>query len=129
VILITNPDTQNVFKAADMTTRNVDGGAALIAAAQRFGTSRTEVPIKASVGMVNDSGAIYTRSRRGLTARELEVAKLVAQGMSNRRVSETLRLEEQSVKNLVSAILRKLGCQNRVQVALKLTGQPTSVEG
>ncbi|MEQ1822959.1 MAG: response regulator transcription factor [Fimbriimonadaceae bacterium] len=128
VILITTPDSPSAFKAADVTTRTVDGGAALIAAAKRFGSLRTEVPIKASVGMVNDSSSVYTRSRRGLTRRELEVAKLVAQGMSNRRVSQTLDLQEQSVKNLVSSVMRKLGCENRVQVALKLTGQPTSIE-
>jgi DNA-binding NarL/FixJ family response regulator len=128
VILITAPDSPSAFKAADVTTRTVDGGAALIAAAKRFGSLRTEVPIKASVGMVNDSSSVYTRSRRGLTRRELEVAKLVAQGMSNRRVSQTLDLQEQSVKNLVSSVMRKLGCENRVQVALKLTGQPTSIE-
>lgn len=57
-----------------------------------------------------------------LTSRELDVAKLVAQGHPNRRIAELLELQEQSVKNLVSVIMRKLQCENRVQVALKLTG-------
>jgi len=126
IVLITAPDAPSGFKAADVTVRSVDGGASLINAVRRFASVRTEVPVKASVGAVSDSSAVYTTSRRGLTRRELDVAKLVAQGMSNRRISQTLDLQEQSVKNLVSSVMRKLGCENRVQVALKLTGQTTS---
>ena len=79
--------------------------------------------VKDAVGtrknLVRESRASYG-SR--LTSRELDVAKLVAQGHPNRRISEMLELQEQSVKNLVSVIMRKLQCENRVQVALKLTG-------
>lgn len=56
-----------------------------------------------------------------LTRREYEVAQLVAKGMSNRKISQVTGLREQSIKNLVSVIMRKLHCENRVQVALKLT--------
>lgn len=128
VVLVTSPETPSGFKAADVTVRSVDGGSSLISAVRRFASVRTEVPVKASVGAVSDASAVYTTSRRGLTRRELDVAKLVAQGMSNRRISQTLDLQEQSVKNLVSSVMRKLGCENRVQVALKLTGQQTAVE-
>ncbi len=55
-----------------------------------------------------------------LTRREYEIARLVAQGLSNRRISSISGLREQSVKNLVSVIMRKMSCENRVQVALKL---------
>jgi two-component system, NarL family, nitrate/nitrite response regulator NarP len=57
----------------------------------------------------------------GLTPREHEVARKVALGMSNRDISEILDLKEQTVKNLVSVIMRKLNCKNRVQVALRLS--------
>jgi DNA-binding NarL/FixJ family response regulator len=56
-----------------------------------------------------------------LTRREYEVAQLVSKGMSNRKISQVTGLREQSIKNLVSVIMRKLHCENRVQVALKLT--------
>jgi len=59
-----------------------------------------------------------------LTRREQEIARLVAQGLSNRRISGISGLREQSVKNLVSVIMRKMGCENRVQVALKLINAP-----
>lgn len=58
-----------------------------------------------------------------LTKREYDVATLVARGLSNRSIAHAAGLQEQSVKNLVSVIMRKLNCENRVQVALKLTGQ------
>ena len=58
-----------------------------------------------------------------LTKREFDVAMLVSKGLSNRSIAQAAGLQEQSVKNLVSVIMRKLSCENRVQVALKLTGQ------
>lgn len=59
--------------------------------------------------------------RPKLTKREAQVAQLVSKGMSNRRIAESLGIREQSVKNLVSVLMRKLQCENRVQVALHLT--------
>ncbi len=77
-------------------------------------------------------GRPYVReARRGygngneLTRREYEVAQLVSKGMSNRKISQVTGLREQSIKNLVSVIMRKLHCENRVQVALKLTRAST----
>lgn len=65
-----------------------------------------------------------------LSPRELEVAQLVAKGLPNRRIATITGLQEQSVKNLVSTIMRKLRCENRVQVALCLsTGKPGGVQG
>jgi DNA-binding NarL/FixJ family response regulator len=62
-----------------------------------------------------------------LTPRERDVAKLIAVGLPNRDIASKLDLREQSVKNLASVIMRKLSCDNRVQVALHLS-QERSVE-
>jgi two-component system, NarL family, response regulator DegU len=62
-----------------------------------------------------------------LTRREYEVAEYVAKGYSNRKISEVSTLREQSVKNLVSVIMRKLQCENRTQVALKLLNAEVEV--
>lgn len=59
-------------------------------------------------------------SPRQLTQREREVARLVSQGLPNRGIAKVLGIREQSVKNLVSVVMRKLDCENRVQVALHL---------
>ena len=69
---------------------------------------------------VNRGGKRSYRKGNALTHREYEVAEFVAKGMSNRTISEVSDLREQSVKNLVSVIMRKLQCENRTQVALKL---------
>ena len=50
-----------------------------------------------------------------LTEREVEVLGLVAMGMRNKEIAERLGLSGQTVKNHISAILHKLGVQNRTR--------------
>jgi DNA-binding CsgD family transcriptional regulator len=58
-----------------------------------------------------------TDSTQALTPRELSVAGLVAEGMSNHELAGKLFLADKTAKNLVSAILQKLGVANRTQIA------------
>jgi len=53
-----------------------------------------------------------------LTPREMSVAGLVAEGMSNHEVAGKLFLADKTAKNLVSVILQKLGVANRTQIAI-----------
>jgi NarL family two-component system response regulator LiaR len=53
-----------------------------------------------------------------LTERELEVLKLVAQGMPNQEIAEALVISERTVRTHVSSILGKLHLANRTQAAL-----------
>jgi len=56
------------------------------------------------------------RGRTGvLSARERGVLRLVAAGLSNRQIGETLSITERTVKFHVTAILNKLGAENRAQ--------------
>jgi NarL family two-component system response regulator LiaR len=53
-----------------------------------------------------------------LTAREVDVTRLVAQGCSNREIAEKLVISEKTVKTHVGNILNKLGAQDRTQIAI-----------
>ncbi|MEM7081391.1 MAG: response regulator transcription factor [Pseudomonadota bacterium] len=54
-----------------------------------------------------------------LTARELEVLRLVAGGYSNREISDSLKRSEGTVKNHVSNVLSKLGVRDRTRAVLR----------
>lgn len=53
-----------------------------------------------------------------LSKREMEVLECVTQGMSNKEIAVGLGISHQTVKNHVTAILRKLGVDDRTQAAV-----------
>jgi NarL family two-component system response regulator LiaR len=53
-----------------------------------------------------------------LTVREVEVLKLVAQGLSNQKIAQKLHVGEGTVRFHVGNVLGKLGLENRTQAAL-----------
>ncbi len=53
-----------------------------------------------------------------LSRREEEVALLVAEGLSNRQISERLQLSEHTIKNYLFRMFEKLGVATRVELAL-----------
>jgi DNA-binding NarL/FixJ family response regulator len=54
-----------------------------------------------------------------LTAREREVLHLIAEGCSNRAISERLQLSEATVKGYVSSLLYKLGVSSRLEALVR----------
>jgi len=52
-----------------------------------------------------------------LTLRERQILNLVARGSTNRQIGESLRISEQSVKNCITIILRKLNARDRAHAA------------
>jgi NarL family two-component system response regulator LiaR len=60
----------------------------------------------------------HARTADPLTARELEVLRLVAQGRSNREIADRLTVTEMTVRTHLSNILGKLHLASRTQAAL-----------
>ena len=61
-----------------------------------------------------------------LSRRELEVAELVRQGLTNREVAKALFVSERTAENHVQHILTKLGLANRTQVAAWVSAKGTT---
>jgi DNA-binding NarL/FixJ family response regulator len=57
---------------------------------------------------------------KGLSAREKDVARFLAQGVSNKEIARGLGIEVVTVKRHIGKILRKLGVTNRTQAAIAL---------
>ena len=64
-------------------------------------------------------GADRSRSPGGLTPRQLEVLRLLAEGKSNKEIAAALDISEGTVKLHVTALLKALGASNRTEAAVK----------
>lgn len=53
-----------------------------------------------------------------LTKRELDVLRLISEGCSNKKISDELTISEQTVKNHISHIFRKIDVEDRTQAAV-----------
>lgn len=54
----------------------------------------------------------------GLTAREVEILKLVAIGLANKQIAYRLKVSEKTVRNHISNMYEKLGIQGRSQAVI-----------
>lgn len=59
-----------------------------------------------------------TLSDLPLADKELEIMRLVADGLNNKEIASALFLSEGTVRNYLSAILEKLGLRDRTQLAI-----------
>ena len=71
------------------------------------GTARPEPP----------AAAARTEPYPVLTGRQLEIARLVADDLTNRQIAARLFLSERTVETHVTNILNKLGLSSRVQIS------------
>jgi len=75
------------------------------------------------VAELNRQSSPSVSAQRGLvdplTAREIDILRMIAHGHSNREIAEKLVISEGTVKNHVTSILGKLGVRDRTQAVLK----------
>jgi two-component system nitrate/nitrite response regulator NarL len=68
----------------------------------------------------HENSLLPGNSKIQLTDREHEVARLLADGFSNKEIAMRLQIEPGTVKSHVHSVIRKLGVSRRAQVAGKL---------
>ena len=60
----------------------------------------------------------------GITARELEILTLIARGLSNREIGESLDISPKTVERHLTNVLSKLGIRNRTELATLVRAGP-----
>jgi DNA-binding CsgD family transcriptional regulator len=85
-------------------------------ASQRFDAIVTATPLPSGglgSGGVTSRGTDLNEYVETLTAREHDVLGLLAQGLPNKAIADSLGISDQTVKFHVAAVIRKLGAVNR----------------
>ena len=86
------------------------------------------VPFSTRIGELRARPQAAAAAASPLSPRELEVAGLVAQGLTNKQIAQTLFVSERTAENHVQHILTKLGFSNRSQIAVWSSGGPAPGE-
>ncbi len=106
--------------------RDRERASAMLDAAIRGATELGMEPLRRSA---IDTLATLKSGRGPLTDRELEVAALVAEGMTNKEMATRLRLSVRTAENHVLNVMNKLGLDNRAQVAAWFTRSRSTGDG
>lgn len=67
------------------------------------------------IGKTNESVPL---EHYGITSREYDIIQKIADGLSNKEISDTLYLSEGTIRNNISTILEKLNLRDRTQIAI-----------
>ncbi|HEX6539074.1 MAG TPA: AAA family ATPase [Candidatus Dormibacteraeota bacterium] len=84
-----------------------------LATAERLGMS----PLRARAAALHEALRLGTRQARVLTPREMEIARLVAEGLTSREIADAMHISSRTADNHVQHILDKLDLRSRSQIA------------
>jgi predicted ATPase/DNA-binding CsgD family transcriptional regulator len=111
------PDLAAHHEQYQQRTRDALGEPAYQAAAARGRQMSLDEAIAFALDESRRPAAAPGATATPLTRRELQVAELVAQGLSNKEIAATLVISTRTAESHVEHILAKLGSANRSQVA------------
>jgi DNA-binding CsgD family transcriptional regulator/tetratricopeptide (TPR) repeat protein len=89
----------------------------LLDAAERVATRHGLAGLAHRIAALRDATPTTIALPAGLTVREADVLRLVAEGLSNRLIGERLFISPNTAANHVRSILMKTGCTNRTEAA------------
>lgn len=87
-------------------------------AGQIWATSQELHYVLAELRKAKPINIVDAKGRVLLSVREAQVVRLVAEGLSNKEISQQLSLSEHTVKNYLFRIFEKLGVSTRVELVL-----------
>ena len=94
--------------------------AQLLAGMQHTGHDQAQSQSQESAKSASNNASLSAEVEKlGLTAREVEVVRLIAQGQSNAEIAAQLYVSDATVKTHINHIFSKLGARDRAQVMVK----------
>jgi serine/threonine-protein kinase PknK len=87
-------------------------------AAERLWREGSRLGVDDAVALAFGAATPRPAAPSGLSARELEVARLVADGLANKAIASRLHLSVRTVESHIRHVLQKLGFENRTQLAI-----------
>ncbi|MGQ4618649.1 protein kinase domain-containing protein [Nocardia sp. R7R-8] len=118
------PKMARLHEECATTTRHALGVPAYEAAAQEGRAMSIDAAIAYALGEQITEASPETGGSPELTRRELQVARLVARGLSNKQIAAELVISQRTAQGHVEHILTKLGFTSRAQIAAWIAEKP-----
>jgi DNA-binding NarL/FixJ family response regulator len=128
IVLTTFDDDENVFEGLragavgyllkDVSSMKLFEAIHAAARGEYFLLPSITAKIVSELKRVSQPGAVPQGIIEPLSGRELEILRLVAEGLSNKEIAEKLVIAEGTVKNHLSSILAKLSARDRMQAVV-----------
>ncbi|HHV30049.1 response regulator [Acetivibrio mesophilus] len=127
IVLTIHEDREYLFKTLQMgaegyVLKDVDS-AVLVEAIRSVNKGQSYIQSNMTKELVKEFNRVTINEKgrnpeNNLTARELEVLELIAEGLINKEIARRLFISEKTVKNHVSNIFKKLNVSDRTQAAI-----------
>jgi DNA-binding NarL/FixJ family response regulator len=128
IVLTTFDDDENVFEGLragavgyllkDVSSLKLFEAIHAAARGEYFLLPSITAKIVSELKRVSQPGVVPQVMIEPLSGRELEILRLVAEGLSNKEIAEKLVIAEGTVKNHLSSILAKLSARDRMQAVV-----------